>query len=67
MASSTLKQAQDRYEELSVEFTELNKEYNRAVTADEMTDELELKFFKAERELHAAYADQQAAKMEGDD
>lgn len=66
MAASK-KQAQDRYEELSAEFTELNKEYNRALHTENMTDELELRFLKAERELHAAYADQQAAKMGSDD
>jgi uncharacterized protein YdcH (DUF465 family) len=67
MGKSKLQEAQDHYQKLSDEFTELNKEYNRAERTDELTDELELKFLKAEKALHAAYADQQAAKMKKDD
>lgn len=52
------------YEDLSEEFTELNKEYNRALRRDEMTDELELKFLKAERALHEAYRERQQARID---
>lgn len=58
------KNAAKHYEDLSESFTELNKEYNRALHEDKMTDDLELRFLKAERELHAAYAARQEAKME---
>lgn len=63
MGKSKYQQAVDHYQKLSDEFTELNKEYNRAAHKDELTDELELKFLKAEKALHAAYAEQQAVKM----
>lgn len=46
----------------SDEFTELNKQYNRAVRADQMTDELELKFLKAERKLKESYRAMQDVK-----
>lgn len=58
------KTADKAYEKLSEQFTELNKEYNRALHADKMTDDLELRFMKAERELHEAYRVRQAAKIE---
>lgn len=54
----------EAYLKQSDEFTELNKEYNRAVRAEALTDELELKFLKAERALHEAYRAQQDAKIE---
>lgn len=50
------------YLKQSEEFTELNKEYNKAARANALTDELELKFLKAERALHQAYRDQQDVK-----
>lgn len=52
------------YEALSEEFTELNKEVNRAIRSDALTDELEFKFMKAEKALHAAYEARQTAKIE---
>lgn len=66
MTKSTYDQKVDEYQKLSDEFTKLNKEYNRALMADSMTDELELKFLKTERALHEAYRAQQNAKIEGD-
>lgn len=52
------------YLKQSEEFTELNKAYNRAVHAEALTDDLELKFLKAERALQVAYRAQQDAKIE---
>lgn len=66
VGKSKLETAQADYQALSESFTELNKEYNRATLTDTMTDDLELRFLKAERELRAAYSAQQDAKM-GDD
>lgn len=48
------------YEALSESFTALNKEFNRAVKAGTVTDELELKFMRAEKALKEAYAKQAA-------
>lgn len=64
MAKTGYETRQAEYLSLSDEFTELNKEYNRAVRADTVSDELELRFLKAERSLHAAYRAQQDAKIE---
>lgn len=61
--TDTYESLAETYQALSDEFTELNKEYNRALRKDEMTDELELKFLKAERALHEAYRAQQDAKI----
>lgn len=55
----TLREA---YLEQSEEFTELNKEYLRATRNDELTDELELRFMKAERALGQSYRDMQTQK-----
>lgn len=64
MAKSAYETAQGLYQEMSEAFTEVNKEYNRAVREDALTDELELRFLRAEKALHEAYRDQQNAKME---
>lgn len=53
---------QGEYQKLSDEFTTLNLEYNKASRSGEVPDELELRFLKAERALHAAYRSQQDAK-----
>jgi hypothetical protein len=64
VASSEYERLAAEYQSLSDEFTEINKEYNRALRTDTLTDDLELRFLKAERALHAAYRDQQNAKIE---
>ena len=60
--ADTYKKAVEEYQQLSGEFTELNKEVNRARHEDKLSDELELKFFKAEKALKEAYSRQQALK-----
>jgi hypothetical protein len=64
VADETYEDLKEAYLAESEEFTELNKEYNRAVRLDELTDELELRFLKAERSLHESYRVMQVAKME---
>ena len=58
------KSLRENYLSLSDEFTELNKEHNRALRRDEMSDELELRFLRAEKELRESYRLMQAAKIE---
>lgn len=58
------KALREAYHRQSDEFTELNKQYNRAVRQDAMTDELELQFLRAERELKESYRSMQAQKVE---
>lgn len=62
--AETYNKAAEEYQKLSDEFTELNKEVNRAKGSDTLTDELELKFFKAERTLKEAYQLQQRLKIQ---
>lgn len=60
--AETYTAAKKAYLSLSDEFTELNKQYNRAVHDDTVTDELELRFLKAEKTLHEAYRSMQDVK-----
>jgi hypothetical protein len=60
----THEEAVAAYEEASVAFTELNKQYNQAKRTDSMTDELELQFLRAERQLKELYATQAALAVE---
>lgn len=62
--AETYEQAVGDYQKLSDEFTELNKEVNRAILNETLTDELELKFFKAEKSLKESYRLQQSLKIE---
>lgn len=53
------------WEALDEAFPEINLRHSQALHADEMTDELELEFLRAQRDLAAAYAamfDAEAAK-----
>lgn len=51
-----------KYREMSDEFVETNREYNRAVADDELTDEIELRFMRSERALKEQYQIMQRAK-----
>lgn len=62
--AETYNKAAEEYQKLSTEFSELNKEVNRAIYNGTLTDELELKFFKAEKALKEAYAHQQSLKIQ---
>lgn len=62
--AETYNKAAEEYQKLSDEFTKLNKEVNRAIYNGTITDELELKFFKAEKTLKEAYQLQQRLKIQ---
>ncbi len=51
----------DVYESASAEFALINREYNRAKRAGKLTDEIELKMFRAQRALAGIYAAQAKA------
>lgn len=66
MSVSKLK---DEYEVLSLEYSKLNTELNRAIrkeVAQDELDTLELKEMRAKRELDAKYQEIVNAQIEGD-